>query len=77
MVGVGTELTIGVRILVGVTVGTGVRVGVGVEVGVRVGVGLGAKVKCEIIDKVCSVKTQYFSKVFLKHVSGIHSEFVR
>lgn len=71
MVGVGTELRIGVRILVGVTVGTGVRVGVGV------GVGLGAKVKCEIIDQVCSVKTQYFSKVFLKHVSGIHSEFVR
>lgn len=70
-------MRIGVRILVGVRVGAGVRVGVGVEVGVRVGVGLGAWVKCEIIDQVCSVKSQYFSKVFLKHVSGIHLDFVR
>lgn len=67
----------GVRIWVGVMVGAGVRVGVGVEVGVRVGVGLGARVKYEIIDQVCSVKSQYFSKVFLKHVSGINLEFVR
>lgn len=55
-VGFGSAL----RIWIGVRVWAGVRF----RFGVRVGIGFGNWVKCETTD--WSVKSQYFSKVFLK-----------